>query len=328
MDLPTPVRTQAERANELLAQLNGAPAQAPAEPPADPATPEPENPEQAPPVEPAAPPAEPPAAPIPPAKDESAAMWEHKYRTLQGVIEANERNWRGEKQKLNERIQQLEQQPPAPAPETPLVTDKDVETYGPELMDVIGRKAQDIAQQIVAQRMQELQPVLEQTRNQAGQAAAQVYQSAQDKFYADLAAQVHDWRTVDNDTRWHAWLGEVDPLSGVQRQAYLNNAVQAMDVDRTARLFGAFKQAAGLAQPSAQPAAPAPASPPQSPSPRSVGTATAPMPREPNVAVKRSEISAHYKRSSMDHSYRTTEAYREMEQRISTATAMGQIVDG
>lgn len=341
MDLPSSVRAQAERANELIAQLStpAAPAE-PADTPAETPAPESTPAEQVPPAPAPAPTADTgtsePAPQPPAAPPADSTDWQHKYRTLQGIIDANNRNWASEKQQLLERIKHLEQAhaqapaaAPAPAAPTQLITDKDVDTYGPELLDLISRQAQQIADQIVAKKMAELQPVLDQTRDQVGQTAAQVYQSAQDKFYGELTQAVPDWRTVDVDGQWHDWLREVDPLSGIPRQQYLNHAVQNLDHVHAARLFNAFKEASGQGKAStAAAAAPSPAAPTQSPSPRPVGTASAPMPREPHVGVKRSEIAAHYKRSSMDPTYRHTEDYRAMEQRISTATAAGQILEG
>ncbi|OWT55265.1 hypothetical protein CEY11_21380 [Candidimonas nitroreducens] len=219
--------------------------------------------------------------------------------------------------------------PPAPAPTpAPLVTDKDVETYGPELMDVIGRKAQEIADGIVAKRLEELKPTLEQTNERIGKAEAQVYQTAQDRFFGELAKAVPDYKQVNGDPKWLAWLQEVDPLSGVQRQAYLDTAAGSLDHARVATLFTAFKKAAGVEAPPAEPSpasAPTPGTPPLSPSPRAVGVAVAQTPREPDNSVSRSEIDAHYKRSSLDPSYRKSPEHQAMEARIAAAMASGRI---
>lgn len=338
MDMPSQVRAAAERANELLAQAGTptgeaaatAPAPAPTEPPA--AEP-PASPPAATPAEPAPAPAPEPAPAATPADSEQS--FEHKYRTLQGIIEANSRKHNEERSRLEQQIQQLSTQlaqiaaqppAPAPAPAAPasLVTDKDVETYGPELLDVIGRKAQEMAQQIVAAKMAELQPVLAKTQEQVGQVAQQAYQNVQERFFGELAKEVPDWQTVNSDARFHAWLSEVDPMSQVQRQVYLTHAQKNLDHEHAARLFNAFKSTLEPARP------PVSAPPPATPnlSPRPVGTATAPVPREPVVTVKRSEINGHYRRSSMDPMYRRSDEYQAMEKRIATASATGQIEEG
>lgn len=330
--LPEQARQMSERANEYFAQLN-TPADNPeATPPAEPKESAPaesvvpaatEQPAEQHTEQPAN--AEPPADTAP--KPEN---WEHKYRTLQGLFNAESRAWQAEKKTFEARIQALDNAAKAPAPQPQpaatkqsRVTDKDLDTYGPELLDVIGRKAAEMADEIVAQRLAELRPALEETRERVTTVAGQVYKNAQDRFYGELTQAVPDWQAVNTDQRWLDWLGETDPLSGVPRQVYLDNASQKLEYERVARLFQTFKDHAGLNKP----AAPAPAKPTLSPSPRTVGSATAPTPREPDTRVSRSEISAHYRRSSTDQSYRTSKDHDAMEQRIATAMATGAIVE-
>ena len=324
-NVPEQVRRASERATELLNQVNG-----PAGEPPAPAEPAPEvQPVEPPANEPAPAPAEPTPAPAPtPAETD----WAHKYKTLQGVFTAEQGRWNAEKKVLETRLAALEQaakptQAPAPAPQTAkLVTDKDVETYGPELMDVIKRQATEMAQEIVAQKMAELKPQLDQTREQVSNVSAQVYKTHEERFYGELSKDVPDWEQVNTDQRWLDWLAQVDELSGVPRQAYLDNASQQLDHKRVAKLFKTFKDAAGL-NPPAEPAAPAPAKPAISPSPRTVGTASAPTPREPQNGVSRTEIATHYRRGSTDASYRGSQAHKDMEARIAQAMASGQIIE-
>lgn len=329
--VPEQVRRQAERANELLNQANGVEPK-PAEPAEPTQTPEPQAPQA---VEPAAPepassaPAEPAPAPAAPTSADDGYL--QKYRTLQGVFNAEQGRWNAEKKVLETRLQALESARPAPAAAAPapaptsLVTSADVDTYGPELLDVIGRKATEIAKQMVAEQMQALKPELDRTREQVTNVTAQVYRTSEEKFYGELEREVPDWQAINTDQRWLDWLAEVDDLSGVPRQRYLDNASQSLDHTRAARLFTAFKDAAGLNKPAA--AAPAPARATPSPSPRTVGTASAPTHREPQTGVSRSEIAAHYRRGSTDQSYRSGPEHLAMEQRIATAMATNKIIE-
>lgn len=333
-NIPEPVRRAAERAEELFNRANGIQAHPEESQPETPQEPEAQEPEVevavATPDTPQEPPApEQPAEPAPRSDD-----WEHKYKSLQGVLSAEQRAWKAEKQALESRIQSLEQalqaqQKPQPEqqPERKVsrLTEKDIETYGPELVDVIKRAAAEMADEIVAQRMQEIKPELEQTKNKVAEVAGSVYQNAQERFFGELAKAVPDWQQINTDERWLAWLGEVDPLSGVPRQVYLDNASNKLDHERTANLFKAFKQAAGLDKPEPTPAPAAPAKPQLSPQPRTVGNAVAPTPREPEVGVTRAEIDAHYRRASTDRGYASSQDFQAMEQRIATALAAGRI---
>lgn len=343
MALPKQVAAQAEQANKLHAELYGTPTETPPEqPPQEPQVPEDRQP--APPEAPAAPEPQAQVAPEPqqPQPTESQAdsseYWKRRFETLQGVHRSDTERLRAEKQALEARIQALEKQapPPAPAPTAAqaevnrLITDKDRDTYGPELLDLIARAAAEQADKIVAQRMKDLEPKIEQTREQVSSVTQQVYQTKQDRFFGELAKVVPDWQEVNADTRWLAWLGETDPLSGVPRQRYLDNAQQNLDHQRVATLFNAFKDAAGIGKPKDPPAAPAPAKPAAaalSPSPRTVGNASAPTLREPQTGVSRSEIAAHYRRASTDSRYRTSDEHKAFEQRLAQAMATGTIIE-
>lgn len=336
MSLPEQVRRQAERANELLNQANGTPGN-PADAPAPALEPTPEDPPaQAPAPAPAPEPT--PAAPADPAPAPTPAPpaspdWEQKYRTLQGVLSAEQRKWREEKAALEARVAAAATPPapaaPSPAPTPAPVSQADLDTYGPELMDMVRRQAAEMAGQIVAEKMAALQPVLDKTTEQVTQVASHVYRSEGEKFYGELASAVPDWQTINEDPRWLAWLGEVDQLSGVARQVYLDNASQNLDHERAARLFNAFKEHAGLTKPASAPA-PAPVAAPApalSPTPRTVGNASAPTHREPQAGVKRSEIAAHYSRGARDVSYRNSPEHAAFEQRLQQATASNQIIE-
>lgn len=321
MALPEQVRRQAERANELFDQVNAAPGEPPqaapvAAPPEVQQAVELQN-------QPAAPPAaDPPAAPAP-----SVENWEHKYKTLQGVLAANKRDADATIQTLQSKIATMAAAPPAPAPAppapAPLVTDKDLETYGADMLDLIRRQATEMAQKIVAEQMAQLKPELDQTRDHIKTVEQQVYQNEGEKFYGELAKAVPDWEAINQDPRFLNWLGEVDPLSGVERQGLLESAGKKLDHKRVATIFELFKTEAGLNKPAPAPAAPAPG---PSPSPRTVGNAP-PVRSEPVTSVKRSEIQAHYRRGSTDASYRGSDEYKATEVRIQQALATNQVLE-
>lgn len=325
MAIPSQVQRAADRANELLDQINA--------PPAEPAPAELQVPLD-PPVEtielaPETPPAEPAPAPAPaPAED-----WEHKYRTLQGVLAAEKRQSAARMAEMEARINAAPA--PAPVPEAPpaptsRVTAQDTETYGAELVDLIGRKAAEIAEAEIAKMRAELQPQLEQTRAQVTEFGQQVYATREAEFYGELTKAVPDWQSINTNQDFFDWLAEVDPMSGVPRQVYLNKAGQDFNHSQAAILFNAFKSAKGIAAPA--PAAPAPAAAPAptarlSPSPRTTGVASAPSHTAPDNSVSRSAIAAHYSRGARDPEYAKSEAHAKMELKIQTALASNQVTE-
>lgn len=335
--LPEQVRKRAELANQLVDQLNGKTPGEPSDPPApsgDPVDPPSPSPAPAPTPEPT--PAPTPApAPAPTADD----TWEHKYRTLQGVLAAETGRLKAENKVLQDRLTAMEQRltaAPAPAPAAPApapasqFSQDEIDRFGPELLNLITSKAATMANEIVTRKMAEFTPTIEKVQNEVRAVGQTVYESKEQEFWGELAKAVPDFEQVNSSQDFLIWLGQEDDISGARRQALMDQAAQRLDHKRVAKLFNAFKKDAGLTAAPAPASAPVPAAPPISPSPRTVGTGgSGPTPREPEApSVKRSEIAAHYRRSSSDPTYRTTPDYAAMEQRIFQAQSANRVIDG
>jgi len=192
------------------------------------------------------------AAPIeqgrPASKPDDTA--EQRYRTLQGMYNADTARLRAENQQLNARLSQLENllssmqtQPVEHTAVEKLITDKDVEEYGDsiEVMRRVSREESIAAQRKIA----ELENLVRQMQTSVLPRVEQVAQkqaySAEQLFWTELATLVPDWRDVNSNADFHSWLLEVDPLSGLTRQSHLEGAQQAMDARRVAAFFSTWK---------------------------------------------------------------------------------------
>jgi hypothetical protein len=180
-------------------------------------------------------------------KEEQTA--EQRYRTLQGMYNADTGRLRAENAQLAQRLGQLEQllssmaapAQPETAPSKPerLITDKDMEEYG-DSIDVMRRAARE---EVLGQRAE-----IEALRRQLTQlqtsvvpkvesVAHQQAVSAEQVFWNDLTAAVPDWRDINADQDFHSWLLEVDPVSGMPRQSFLADAQNRLDSRRVAGFF-------------------------------------------------------------------------------------------
>lgn len=280
MALPEQIRRQAEAVQELYKQLNpegeqgpDSGADAPSGETAGAAAPAPAD---APAANVAAPS---PAAPEPKAGDDKAPEdVAQKYRTLQGMYNAEVPRLHAQNRELTGRIQQMEQllatlsQPAAPAsagaaaPAAPttdrLVTDKDVEEYG-ESIDMM-RKVSREELASVQQRLGKIEGLLQQMQTKVlPQVQAVVHRqaaSAEQQFWADLTAAVPSWREVNDNQAFQDWLLAVDPLTGITRQTYLEDAQRALDARRVSAFFRSWLESTGQAT-VAQPTGSAPVSP-------------------------------------------------------------------
>ncbi len=201
-----------------------------------------------------------PSEPRKPAENNETA--EQRYRTLQGMYNADIGRLRTENQGLSARVAQLESllsslQTSAPAEQPQhktFVTQADIDEYG-DSIDLMRRVSREQAD-AMASEIESLKNTIRQMQTtvvpRMEQVATAQAQTAEQSFWSTLNVLVPDWQAINNDTGFHAWLLEPDPLSGSTRQHYLEAAHKALDVNRVARFFTTWKGNSG--QSSAQPA--------------------------------------------------------------------------
>lgn len=130
-------------------------------------------------------------------------------------------------------------QPQAPAPEIQpqsLLTDQEREEWGPDMLNVVGRKAREELMPVV-------QPLLEEIRNLKSQVQSQgtyVAKSARQSMFDFLDKELPDWRVINKKIEFKHWLGLQEPLSGAKRQDMLNAAFEANQSPRVLAFFQGF----------------------------------------------------------------------------------------
>lgn len=182
--------------------------------------------------------------------------WEQKYKTLQGMYNKDVPRLNASNREMQNRVAQLEQllstmnnQPKpqaAPVSNDPLITEADVKEYG-DSIDVMRRAAREevnaangrIAQlEAMVQQMQGVVPQVQQV--QAAQKA-----SSEQAFWNQLSSAVPNWEEINDNPDFQTWLLEMDPLSGISRQTYLDDAQRNLDVPRVVNFFKSWEQATG-----------------------------------------------------------------------------------
>ena len=195
-------------------------------------------------------------APSAPVKSE-AETWQQRYQTLQGMFNAEVPRLNAQLRELQQQLQAAQAQQSAPKqvsqePAKKLVTEQDVEAYGGELIDLMRRQASEVFQ---AERMQfrndlaKLEAENADLRKQLGGVAERQGQNDRRSYFMELAKLVPDYESVNLDPAFIGWLAEVDPISGLTRQTFLNTAFEQFDPARTAAVFNGWKQLAGTVAP-------------------------------------------------------------------------------
>lgn len=249
MALPEQIRKQSEAVQELYKQMNGEQPPEGETPPEDvtpPADDSAQPPAEADAPETSAPP------PVVEQQPEGSKPPEEtvlqKYKTLQGMYNAEVPRLHQQNRELNSRLQQMEQllasmqsaQPQKPAEQAPkLISEKDVEEYG-ESLDVMRKVSREEINPIF-QRLSAIEGALQQLQSsvvpQVQQVAHRQAVSAEQMFWSELSGSVSNWREINDSPDFQSWLLQPDPLTGITRQTYLEDAQRALDAQRVANFF-------------------------------------------------------------------------------------------
>jgi hypothetical protein len=185
--------------------------------------------------------------------EENNDTYAQRWRSLQGVYNAQKRQLDETQQRLANMEQLVAQMQTAPEPRQPSkapkhLSEKDVTEYGEDMVDFARRAAREEAAPL-AQALQQMMNRLDQLQGvvpTVRQLANDRVETAHEKFYAALTREVSDWKSVNEHPRFHEWLLSADPLSGLQRQTLLTDAHNNLDVTRTVSIFKTWKRESGM----------------------------------------------------------------------------------
>lgn len=181
--------------------------------------------------------------------------FERRYKSLQGMYNAEVPRLHAEKRELETRVTQLEAlmstlNTPTTTntqQQTALVTDADVEEYG-DSIDVMRRVSREEASQQQA-RIDQLEGLV---RGMQTSVVPQVQQlqhrqavTSEQAFWSEIQTAVPDWQDINTSQGFQSWLLEVDPLTGISRQTYLDDAQKNLDARRVTQFFSTWKAQTG-----------------------------------------------------------------------------------
>lgn len=180
---------------------------------------------------------------------EKSTNWQQKYKTLQGMYNAEVPQLKQMVQDQGAKINQFEnliatinqqkQQPQALQQPASLLSEKDVEEYG-ESIDIMRKVTKEETGNLLGEVSALKQQIAQMTQNtvpQVQQLANQVGDTQEQLFWSNLAGVVPNWQEINENEDFQTWLLETDPLTGMARQTYLEDAQRRYDVDRVAAFF-------------------------------------------------------------------------------------------
>lgn len=211
MAVPKSVKKQAEEAQRLFEQRNGDPVGTEVlDPP-----PQVEDPPK---VE-----TDPPPAPV----ETKPENWELRYRNYKAGTDETIHQLRQETAALRGELLELKEKR-VESTDSGFLTDEEREEYG-DLAVLIERVAKAMVERELAPTRQKVESIAERSA-----------ETERDRFEDGLTRRVKDWKVINEDPRFIAWLNEVDDFSGQQRTVLIHHAAAARDVDRVAAFFASF----------------------------------------------------------------------------------------
>ncbi len=197
-------------------------------------------------------PAEPVAAVVapPPVSDD----FQQKYRILQGKYDAEVPRLYAQLkerdallQQMGDRLTALET-PKAPEQKSdPLLTEKDDEDFGSDLVDMARRAAREVVTSEVKTLLKAIDERFASLTAHLGQVQEKVVESESDKFWGRVTALVPDWKTVDNDPSWVEFLDTRIPGTRKTRRQEAAEAIGAGDAEPIKELVDLWRGASPAA---------------------------------------------------------------------------------
>lgn len=264
MALPQAVQTQIEDAERIQAQVYEGPATPPVEvqpapqPPVE-VVPVPSNVVELPPIATPAPVAVPPVEPT-----ETLDYWKDRFKTVQGKLDTEMprlyQQLREQSGQISQLIAELKAKESAPAPAAPveqqkLVTQKDIDDYGQEMIEAMRRVAREEATPILAAERTAMDAKLSTVETRVGEVSTQVAQSEEAKFWGSVTQIVPDWTQVDANPAWISWLDTAPDFSEYTYRQLATQAIQKGNAQKVAKLVDTWKRDTGQVAP-AVPATP------------------------------------------------------------------------
>lgn len=178
---------------------------------------------------------------IPQVTDES---WEHRYNSMKGRFDRAQQQLASYAERvsaLERMLASMQAQPAATAENDELraerlITPQEEEDYGPDFLNVVGKKAKEELLPIVKKYEQEIASLKQQLKG----VGTYVAQDAHTRMRETLDRDVPGWQEQNVNPEFLEWLALPDPYSGDIRHNMLKAAWERQDGPRVAAFFKGF----------------------------------------------------------------------------------------
>jgi len=169
------------------------------------------------------------------------------YNVLQGKYDAEVPRLHSDIKALTAQVAELRDSLTTPAVKEPSATTattyiqpEELEEYGEDLLNVIGRKAKEIVETEYRPLINKLNTEIDSLKGVVGNTGQRVDLQEQNQVFAQLDRDVENWRVTNEAPAFKEWLGGVDLFSGRTRQAMMLEAFHNRDIALVKNFFNSF----------------------------------------------------------------------------------------
>jgi len=164
--------------------------------------------------------------------------WEHKYKVLQGMYNAEVPRMTKDIRDLKAELEGLKKAPVQPVADvaSALISDKEKTEYGADLIDVMKRAAREE----FLPEIQRLKEENSQLKNSVGDITETASESARTSVYTRLTDEIPNWQQINSDQKFITWLQDIDIYSGQTRNTMIQQAFERNDAQRVLAFFKGY----------------------------------------------------------------------------------------
>lgn len=193
--------------------------------------------------------------PVEPVKAEPQEDWQAKYQTLQGKYSAEVPRLHQQNKELSSalaelqaKVEELSKPKPVEQVQDRLITEKDEEAFGADLVEMVRRAQKEVlqeAQKTFSTERQELLAEINTLKAQLDNTSTVVSNTT---FEQRLSRAIPDFDQLNTSPKWIAWLDEVDAYTGQPRRAYAEYQYGQGNVVEVKRIVDLYKSMTGYGQ--------------------------------------------------------------------------------
>lgn len=183
--------------------------------------------------------------------DDDPAYWKQKYKTLQGMYDADVPRLNGQLKEVTKQLEELKAQVDEANKEAKqakaqaeherlknLVTDEDRQEFGEDLIEVQRKVAREELADLV-QQIEDLKNTNSELRERLDRTGSEVSMAS---FEQKLERRIPGFSQLNSSPEWIEWLNEVDPILRAPRGAAAQKAYSEGDIEGVAYYVDLFKK--------------------------------------------------------------------------------------